>query len=212
MITIKPNMRSVERLIERIKATDEEVKLAKRVAVNATIKGLRLDAGKMIREIVQITKIPDSSATPKKIIESRIKLNFADAKAMSGTVAGGRLVIKDSRIPIRWFNPKQTPRITKGKKRSNKKTTTTAKVFKGGSREVYSRGFGPNTKKLGYTIWERQGSSRLPLLKEEGIDVASLIRMRGGERRLKESANQRLQKNLVRRINRIKYARKQTAK
>lgn len=212
MITITPNMQSVQRLIERLKATEDEVKYAKRAAINATVKGLRTDAGRMIREIVQITKIPDSSATPKKIIESRIKLFFADANALHGKVAGGRLIVKDSRIPIRWFGPKQSPKVVAGKRRSKKKSVTTAKVFKGGSRQVFPRGFGPNQGKLGYTIWERQGSSRLPLVKEEGIDIASLLRQRGGERRLKESANQRLQKNLVRRIQRVKYARQRTAK
>ena len=211
MIKITPNMQSVQRLIERLKATEEEIKYAKRAAINATIKGLRTDAGKMIREMVHVTKDPHSTKTPKTLIESRIKLFFADAKAMSQKVGGGKLIVKAIKIPIRFFKPQQKPAIARGKARKKKKSVTTAKIMKGGSREVFPHGFGPNFKKLGYTIWERQGRSRLPLKKQEGVDVAWLLKRRGGERRLKESANQRLQKNLVRRIKRIKYARKQAA-
>jgi hypothetical protein len=212
MINLFIQANQINRLIERQKATAEEIKLAKRVAINATVKGLRLDAGKMIRELVHVKKSPQSSKTPKALIESRIKLFFASASATSKDVAGGRLLVKDIKIPIKFFSPKQTPAIARGKKpKSKKKSITTAKVMKGGSREVYPYGFGPNVKKLGYTIWERQGKARLPIKKQEGVDVAFLLRRRGGERRLRESANKRLQKNLQRRIKRIGFARRRTA-
>jgi len=256
MIRLLINANQINRLIEKQKATADEIKLAKRVAINQTVKGLRLDAGKMIREMVAVSKSPTSPKTPKQLIESRIKLFFADPKAMSERVAGGKLLVKDIKIPIRFFSPKQLkaqrakrkklkPKKPKqiqvrslfsketlkaakkigysgfkkiksvqpfGKKKRQKTVRgTSAKIMKGGSRVVYPRGFGPNTQKLGYTIWEREGKKRLPLRLQEGVDVAWLLKRRGGERRLKESANQRLQKNLVRRIKRIKYARKQAA-
>ena len=211
MINLFIQANQINRLIERQKATAEEIKLAKRVAVNATVKGLRLDAGKMIRELVHVKKSPYSGKTPKALIESRIKLFFAKADALSSDVAGGKLLVKDIRIPIKFFSPKQTPAIARGKKRKAKKSVTSAKIMKGGSREIYPHGFGPNIKKLGYTIWERQGKARKPLKKQEGVDVAFLLRRRGDERRLRESANRRLQKNLQRRIKRIGFVRRRSA-
>lgn len=211
MINLFIQANQINRLIEKQNATADEIKLAKRVAVNATIKGLRLDAGKMIRELVHVKKSPHSSKTPKALIESRIKLFFAKADALSSDVAGGKLLVKDIKIPIKFFSPKQTPAIARGKRRKTKKSVTSAKIMKGGSREIYPHGFGPNIKKLGYTIWERQGKRRTPLKKQEGVDVAFLLRRRGGERRLRESANRRLQKNLQRRIKRIGFVRRRAA-
>jgi len=200
MIRISASLRNVQGLIDKAKALPEMVAIQRKAAINDTVKGLRVDAGKMIREILQVTKNPRSNKTPKKIIESRIKLNFA-AKPDSS----GELRIKESEISLRWFGPKTSPPTKKGKN-AKKKQVTSTKIFRGGSREIYKRGFGASTEKLGYTVWERQGSSRFPLKTHEGVSPAEIIRKRGGERRLKAQANMRLQKALVRRFKRLKYA------
>jgi hypothetical protein len=202
MITIRASLKGVQALIDKFEATGEQIFAARRAAINETVKGLRVDAGKIIRETVQITKVPNSPKTPKKIVESRIKLNFA--KGNSAT--GGKLVIQDNKIPIRWFGPKENPKPSKGKKRrSRKKTVSTVKILKGGSRQVLPKAFGANNQKLGYTFWQRASKAAYPLLNVEGVDVADLIRKRGGERRLKESANTRMQKNMTRRFKNLKF-------
>ena len=212
MISVSVGMRHADRLLEVMNATRDELRLAKRAAINSTIKGMRLDAGRMIRETIQVTKNPESTKTPKKIIESRIKLFFSDPKAMSDTVPGGKLVIKDIKIPIRWFGPRQLPKPKKASEGEGKKTTrrkqksvTTAKVMRGGSRGIYPRGFGPNVKKLGYTIWERTGKGRKPLKTVEGVNVAEIIEKIGGEQRLINMADMRLYKAVKRRVARIKF-------
>lgn len=219
MITVKAAMRNADRMLQIVNATRDQLRLAKRAAINSTIKGMRLDAGRMIRETIQVTKNPQSSKTPKKIIESRIKLFFSDPKAMSDTVPGGKLVIKDIKIPIAWFAPRQTPKPReasegegKKTKRRRQKSITTAKVMRGGSRVIYPRGFGPNVKKLGYTIWERTGKARKPLKSIEGINAAEIIEKIGGKQRLEQMAYVRLDKAIKRRIERIKYVKERKKK
>jgi hypothetical protein len=235
-------------LLDKFPALQEDVAALRRASVNIAIKGVRLDSGRLIREKLAITKTKGSSKTPKTIVESRIKLKFAKKEDQSG-----KLVITDSKIPIRWFSPKQTPKTQKGrktpkikaakkkpfrfkmlrskdmiksarktglklvkqakqfnpfkKKKKKKKTIkgTTAKILKSGSRVLYPHAFGPNTEKLGFTIWERKGRARYPLTSPYGVDVAQVIRSTGGERRLRASAKLRLEKEVNRRIKRLKY-------
>ena len=211
MIKFGAALKQADAMLKKLEATRDELRLAKRAAINATIKGMRLDAGRMIRATIQVTKPPRSKKTPKKIIESRIKLFFANPRAMSDEIPGGKLLIKDIKIPIRWFGPKQIPKVVKKppgspkRKSGKKKSITTAKVMKGGSRGIYPKGFGPNTEKLGYTIWERRGEHRYPLKLSEGVNVAEIIKRIGGEKQLRAMAHERLKKNLKRRIDRIKF-------
>ncbi len=246
MISFRSKTKGMQDLLDKFPALQEDVAALRRASVNIAIKGVRLDSGRLIREKLAITKTKGSSKTPKTIVESRIKLKFAKKEDQSG-----KLVITDSKIPIRWFSPRQTPKTQKGKKRpkikaakkkpfsfkmlrskdmikSAKKTGlklvkqakqfnpakkkkkktikgTTAKILKGGSRVLYPHAFGPNTEKLGFTIWERKGRARYPLTSPYGVDVAQVIRSTGGERRLRASAKLRLEKEVNRRIKRLKY-------
>lgn len=245
MMFFRANVKGTKELMEKFPQLGDEVKQIRMAAINTTIKGLRLDAGRLIRQTIAVSKVSTSSKTPKQIIESRIKLSFAN-----DDTDAGKLVIKESQIPIRWFNPKQVPKTQKGQKRKpgkqrrkrstlkmlfskdflktakkigykavknpkqfnpfkkrKKKTVkgTTAKIMKGGSRVFYPRGFGPNVKKLGFTIWEREGKSRYPLTSPYGVSVADVIRRVGGERQLNRQARMRLEKAVERRIKRIKY-------
>jgi hypothetical protein len=245
MMFLRANVKGTKELMEKFPQLGDEVKQIRMAAINTTIKGLRLDAGRLIRSTIAVSKVSTSNKTPKQVIESRIKLAFA-----KDDTDFGRLVIKESQIPIRWFNPKQIPKTQKGKKRTSGKTKrkrstlkmlfskdfvktakkigykavknpkqfnpfakrkkktvkgTTAKIMKGGSRVFYPRGFGPNVKKLGYTIWERTGKSRYPLISPYGVSVADIVRRVGGERQLNRQASVRLKKAVERRIKRIKY-------
>jgi hypothetical protein len=211
MIRVDAVLKKADAMLQKLETTKEQINLAKRAAVNATIKGMRLDAGRSIRATIQVSKVETSNTTPKKVVESRIKLFFAKGKSASEEISSGKILIKESKIPIKWFNPKQIPKVTKavtGQKRKSKgrkKSVTTAKVMKGGSRGIYPKGFGPNVQKLGFTIWQRKGSARFPIKTAEGVDVAEIIRKTGAEKQLRVLADQRLRKNLKRRIDRIKF-------
>lgn len=244
MIRFRVKAKGAEELLNKFPDLAKDVGRLERAAVNITVKGVKLDASRLIRDKIAITKNKSSSKTPKQVIESRIKLKFV--KDESGN---GELRVTDSQIPIKWFSPKQTPKIRKplkkGRtakkkpfrfkmirskdmikaarktglklvksaktlnpfKKKKKKTVkgTTAKIRKGGSRVLYPHGFGPNYAKLGFTIWERTGKSRYPIESPYGVDVAAIVRQSGGERRLKASGKIRLEKEIKRRVARLKY-------
>lgn len=145
MIFMKAKVTGEEELLKLYPHMKDELFFTRRAAVNKTIKGLRLDAGRIIRETIQVAKHPKSKKTPKQVIESRIRLRFATEGELSG-----RLVIKDREIPMRWFGPKQIPvkRIKRKKAKPGKKKRISMKP-------IYSKAFWKQAKKIGYKAWQR---------------------------------------------------------
>jgi len=166
-----------------------KMRQAAHLAINDTIKQLRVDAGRIIRNHVAVRKPKGSMTTPKRLIESRITLVFSPKRDLQG-----RVIVKTNKVPIIWFSPTQ-----------KKASTASALIRKGGSRVEYKKGFGPRIEKLGRAIFERTGKARFPIKQVEGVDVADIIRKAGGERELQQSARTRLDKNIKRRLQRLAY-------
>lgn len=186
MIAITVRSKHVGKQLDQLST---KMRQAAHLAINDTVKQLRVDAGRIIRSHVAVKKPKGSSNTPKRLIESRITLVFSPRRNLQG-----RVIVKANKVPIIWFGPSQP-----------KKGVATAKIRKGGSRVEYPSGFGPRVEKLGRAIFQRTGKSRFPIKQVEGVDVAEILRQAGGERELQQSARTRLDKNIKRRIQRLAY-------
>lgn len=186
MISISVRSKHVGQQLSQLST---KMRQAANLAINDTVRQLRTDAGRIIRTHVAITKPKGSNSTPKRLIESRIQLFFSPRRLLQG-----RVIIKQNKVPIRWFSPAQP-----------KKGVASAKIRKGGGRIEYKSGFGPRIAKLGRAIFVRTGKARFPIKAVPGVDIAEIIKQVGGERELQQSARTRLNKNIKRRLDRLDY-------
>ena len=192
-------------------ATADQLRTSARMALNDTLDDSRLFMWRHVNKNVQIKKPPNSPRTPKTVVESRLKLFWANRGDTRGVIE-----LKATTIPLRWFDPKekQVPRAArsegdrKGKSkrgRISRRTQTTVKIEKGGNREIVPGGFGPNSEKLGRTVWKRAGKNRKPLEKPVGVELPAILRRRGGIQEITRQTQERFETNFVRRLKRLKY-------
>jgi hypothetical protein len=193
-------------------ATSDQLREAGRMALNDTLDDARLFMWRHVNKHVAIKKPPNSPRTPKTIVESRLKLNWANRGDTQAVIE-----LKATELPLRWFDPKEkrVPRAARSESdrgggnakrgRMSRRTQTTVKIEKGGNREVVPNAFGPSIEKLGRTVWRRAGKQRKPLEKPVGVELPAILRRRGGVQEITQQTQDRLEKNVIRRIKRIKY-------